>query len=86
MAITAWGKAKVVESITIEQSNEERAFTTHVELLEDEDGEEMVRFAYATEGVGRRGPVTLRRRDVDKMKRALRKTPRLSAALGFDGS
>lgn len=83
MAITAWGKAKVVESIAIDQDNDERSFTTHVELLEGEEGEELVRFAYATDGVGRRGPVTLRKRDLDKMKRALRKAPRLGAALGF---
>ena len=83
MTTTAWGKAKVIESVSIEQSNEERTFTTHVELLEDDEGEEMVRFAYATEGVARRGPVTLRKRDVDKLKRALRKAPRLQAALSL---
>ena len=83
MANTAWGKAKVVETIVIEQDNGERAFATHVELLADPEGETLVRFAYSTEGVGRRGPVTLRRGDIRKLRRALARSPGLREALGL---
>jgi hypothetical protein len=42
-----------------------------------------VRFAYATDGVARRGPVTLRLRDLEKLRAALAKHPGLKEALGL---
>ena len=83
MTTTAWGKATLVEEITIKQGSDGRAFATLVQLLEGEAGEELVRFAYSTDGTARRGPVTLRRGDLERMKKALAKTPRLRAALGL---
>ncbi len=46
------------------------------------DGERLVRFAYSTDGVGRRGPVTLRARDVERLHKELGRTPALAALLG----
>jgi hypothetical protein len=48
-----------------------------------EKGEELVRFAYSTGGTARRGPVTLRRSDLERLRKSLEKTPRLKAALGL---
>lgn len=83
MATTAWGKATVIETIVIEQDNDERAFATHIELLRDADGEPLVRFAYSMGGVGRRGPVTLRLSDIRKLRKALARSPGLRDTLGF---
>ena len=83
MTITAWGDATLVEEITIKQGADGRSFATLVQLLEGENGEPLVRFAYSTGGAARRGPVTLRRADLERMKKALAKAPRLRAALGL---
>lgn len=83
MAITAWGDATLVEEITIKQGADGRSFATLVQLLEGEGGEQLVRFAYSTGDTARRGPVTLRRADLARMKKALTKAPRLRAALGL---
>jgi hypothetical protein len=86
MTTTAWGEATVLEEISIKQSaSAGRTFSTLVQLLEGESGELLVRFAYSTGGAARRGPVTLRRTDLDRMKKALGKAPRLRAALGLSG-
>jgi hypothetical protein len=83
MATTAWGKAKVLETITIDQEAGARSFSTFVQLLETEDGEPLVRFAYGTNGTARRGPVTMRKADLKQMRRALGRAPGLRAALGL---
>lgn len=83
MTTTAWGEATLVEEITIKQGAAGRSFATFVQLLEGSDGELLVRFAYSTGGTARRGPVTLRRADFARMKKALAKAPRLRAALGM---
>ena len=82
MTITAWGDATIVEEIEIKQGAEGRSFTTLVQLLEGEGGEPLVRFAYSTGGVARRGPVTLRRADIARLRKALAKMPRLRALIG----
>jgi hypothetical protein len=41
----------------------------------------MVRFAYTTDGVSRRGPVTLKRRDLERLRAALAEHPGLAEAL-----
>lgn len=83
MSTTPWGKATLVEEVTIEQSADDKRFATTVQLLEGERGESLLRFSYSTDGRGRRGPVTLRPADIHRLRRALTKTPRLSAALRF---
>ena len=62
---TPWGRAELVEEVTVRQQAGERRFASVVQLLETADGERLVRFAYSTGGVARRGPVTLRQRDVN---------------------
>jgi len=63
----------------------DKRFSSIVELLEDGRGERLVRFAYSTGGVARRGPVTLRARDLERLRAALGKTPALADLLGFTG-
>jgi hypothetical protein len=79
---TPWGTAALVERLTVRQQAGEKRFATVVELLETDRGERLVRFAYSTEGATRRGPVTLRERDVVRLREALAKTPELADALG----
>jgi hypothetical protein len=45
-----------------------------------------VRFAYTTDGVARRGPVTLRRADLERLRTALKKAPKLAAVLDLAGT
>jgi hypothetical protein len=59
----------------------DRRFTSLVELLETERGDQLVRIAYSTDGVVRRGPVTLRARDLARVRDALAKTPALADLL-----
>ena len=80
---TAWGKASVAEEVKLAQSANGKRFTTLVQLLEDERGDWLVRFAYSTDGAARRGPVTLRGADLERLRKALAKTPRLRAVLGL---
>lgn len=78
---TPWGKATRIEGAVIAQQAGGRRFSTVVELLETERGECLVRIAYTTGGAARRGPVTLRTRDLERLRRALERTPRLRSAL-----
>ena len=66
MTTTAWGKATVIEEISIKQTAEGRPFATLVQLLEGEEGEPRVR-----------------RADIERMRKALAKAPRLRAALAL---
>ena len=83
MVTTAFGRAEVAEQVTLKQRVSGKQFTTPVQLLEDEKGDWLVRFAYATEGTARRGPVTFRGADLERLRVALRKTPGLRALLGI---
>jgi len=74
----------VIDELSIAQRSGERRFATIVQLLKDEKGAELVRFAYSTDGVARRGPVTLRGRDLERLRTTLGDHPVLAAALGFD--
>jgi hypothetical protein len=80
---TPWGRAELVEELTVRQQAGERRFASVVQLLETADGERLVRFAYSTGGVARRGPVTLRQRDVARLHELLAKHTQLSEALGL---
>jgi hypothetical protein len=82
---TPWGQATLVESVAVQQQAGARRFSSVVELLENDGGDRFVRFAYSTGGVGRRGPVTLRARDVERLHAALAKKPELAGALGLGG-
>lgn len=80
-AATPWGPATLVEELKLPQQSGEKRFVSLVQLLETGSGERLVRFAYATDGVARRGPVTLRARDVARLRQALEKHPGLRETL-----
>jgi hypothetical protein len=82
-AATPWGRATILEELRVAQRSGDRRFETIVQLLEDEKGGELVRFAYSTGGTARRGPVTLRGRDLERLKAQLSSRPRLAGALGL---
>jgi hypothetical protein len=71
----------LVDEVRIQQRAGTKRFSSLVQLLEAEDGERLVRFAYTTEGVARRGPVTLRSRDLQRLRAAVRERPELSEVL-----
>jgi hypothetical protein len=79
---TPWGRATVVEELALAQQAGERRFSSLVQLLAAPNGERLVRFAYTTDGVARRGPVTLRTRDLERLRKGLARRPGLAAALG----
>jgi hypothetical protein len=85
MVTTAFGPASVAEEVTLRQRASGKHFATVVQLLEGEKGDWLVRFAYTTDGIARRGPVTLRGADLERLRVALKRTPRLAAALGMGG-
>ncbi|MFL5961745.1 MAG: hypothetical protein ACJ757_02470 [Gaiellaceae bacterium] len=79
---TPWGPAKLVEQLRLPQQVADKRFVSVVELLENDRGERLVRFAYSTDGTTRRGPVTLRERDLARLRKELAKKPALADALG----
>jgi hypothetical protein len=82
-AATPWGPAELVEELTLAQRAGEKRFSSVVQLLEAKGGERLVRFAYTTGGSARRGPVTLRARDLERLRAGLAERPRLAEALGL---
>jgi hypothetical protein len=79
---TPWGPATPLEQVRLQQQAGDKRFSSLVELLETDRGERLLRFAYTTDGVVRRGPVTLRVRDVVRLRKELAKRPALADALG----
>ena len=82
-AATPWGSAELVEELTLAQRAGEKRFSSVVQLLEVPGGERLVRFASAPGGPARRGPVTLRSRDLVRLREGLAKRPALAEALGL---
>jgi hypothetical protein len=80
-AATPWGPATLVEELTLPQRAGDKRFASIVQLLESKSGEKLVRFAYSTDGTARRGPVTFRARDIQKLREALGKHPELEETL-----
>jgi hypothetical protein len=78
---TPWGKAAVLDELRLAQRSGERRFASIVQLLEGADGERLVRFAYTTDGQARRGPVTFRARDLERLRAALERSPQLKEVL-----
>ena len=81
---TPWGPAELVEQLTLKQQAGDRRFASLVQLLETARGERLVRFAYSTDGTTRRGPVTLRARDIAKLHAGLAQHPALAEALELE--
>jgi len=80
-AATPWGGATVVDEVVLQQRAGEKRFASVVQLLESARGERLIRFAYTTDGSARRGPVTLRVRDLEKLHDALARHPELAEVL-----
>jgi hypothetical protein len=78
---TPWGETTVVEQVALPQQIGGKRAASVVQLLENARGDLFVRFAYATDGTVRRGPVTLRERDLRKLNALLGRAPRLRSAL-----
>jgi hypothetical protein len=82
-AATPWGPAELLEEVKLAQRAGEKRFSSVVQLLEADGGERLVRFAYTTDGSARRGPVTLRLRDLERLRAGLAERPALAEALGL---
>lgn len=82
-ASTPWGAAALLEEAAVPQRAGNRRFTVVVQLLETQAGERLIRFAYTTDGSARRGPVTMRARDLERLRAALGRAPVLKEALGL---
>jgi hypothetical protein len=81
---TPWGTARSIAEVVVPQCSSGKtgkAFSPVVQLLETRDGERLVRFAYRTEGTVRRGPVTVRVKDLARARAALERVPELRDAL-----
>jgi hypothetical protein len=81
-AATPWGAATLVEEAAVPQRVGDKRFSVVVQLLDAPSGERLIRFAYTTDGVARRGPVTMRARDLERLRAALERAPVLAQALG----
>ena len=85
-AATPWGPASVVEEASVPQRAGDKRFVVVVQLLETRGGERLIRFAYTTSGSARRGPVTMRARDLERLRAALERAPVLAEALDLGGA
>ena len=82
-AATPWGAATLVEEATVPQRVGDKRFSVVVQLLDAPNGERLIRFAYTTDGSARRGPVTMRARDLERLRAALERAPVLQEVLGL---
>ena len=82
-AATPWGAAKLLEEATVPQRVGDKRFSVVVQLLDAPNGERLIRFAYTTDGSARRGPVTMRARDLERLRAALERAPALQEVLGL---
>jgi hypothetical protein len=82
-AATPWGAATLVEEAVVPQRVGDRRFAVVVQLLDASNGERLIRFAYTTDGSARRGPVTMRARDLERLRAALERAPVLKEVLGL---
>jgi hypothetical protein len=82
-AATPWGPATLLEEASVPQRAGDKRFVVVVQLLEVPGGERLIRFAYTTDGSARRGPVTMRARDLERLRAALERAPVLKEVLGM---
>lgn len=82
-AATPWGAATLIEEVAVPQTAGGKRFSVVVQLLETRRGERLIRFAYTTDGAARRGPVTMRARDLERLRAALGRAPALGETLGL---
>jgi hypothetical protein len=74
----------VVEELTLPQRAGGKRFSSMIQLLENDKGEKLVRFAYSTDGKARRGPVTLRAADLERLRQELAGSPGLAEVLPME--
>jgi hypothetical protein len=79
--ITPWGPSRVLDEVTIARRAGDKRFHCSIQLLQGDRGDRLVRVAYGTDGPVRRGPVTLRRSDLVRLRAALADHPELAAEL-----
>jgi hypothetical protein len=84
-ATTPWGRAEILEEVKVSQRAGKKTFASIVQLLEAGSGEALVRIAYTTGGTARRGPVTLRLRDLEQLRSKVAEGSPLAAAFGWGG-
>ena len=84
-ATTPWGAAAIVDELTLPQRSGDKRFASVVQLLEAPRGERLVRFSYSTGDSQRRGPVTLRARDLERLREGLPEHPQLAEVLRLGG-
>ena len=82
-AATPWGTAALIEEVVVPQRAGDKRFSVVVQLLETRSGERLIRYAYTTAGSARRGPVTMRARDLERLRAALERAPVMRDALGL---
>jgi hypothetical protein len=80
---TPWGSARLLDELTLPQRAGDKRFASIVQLLEA-GNERFVRFAYSTGGTARRGPVTLRLRDLERLRAGLAEHPQLAEVLRLE--
>jgi hypothetical protein len=85
-AATPWGSAELLEEAAVAQKVGDKRFSVVVQLLEAPGREPLIRFAYTTHGSARRGPVTMRARDLERLRAALERAPVLREALAALGA
>src|SRR5947209_8685738 len=85
-ATTPWGRATVIDEIKVAQRAGDKRFASMIQLLESDQGEQLLRIAYTTGGIARRGPVTLRPQDVERLRSAVRPDSALGKLLGWSQS
>jgi hypothetical protein len=86
---TPWGRAVLVDEVVVPQEAPgERSFSAHVQLLETESGDRLVRLAYSTgdDATVRRGPVTIQVDDLTRLLGEVARHPELAAAFGLNGA
>lgn len=74
---TPFGKAERHVTVKVPQRAGEHRYEIVAELLQTGRGEMLVRLAYSSEGRVRRGPITLRRADIQRLRAALDRHPQL---------
>jgi hypothetical protein len=82
---TPWGSAALVDELTLPQRAGEKRLASVIQLLEAPRGARLIRFAYSTGGRRVRGPVTLRPRDLERLRAALGEHPDLAEVLRLGG-
>jgi hypothetical protein len=73
-----WGKARIEDEVLVAGSaTEDRTIELGIARLREkaEDGGELLRFFYRSEGRVMRGPLTLREDELDELAKSLRSAP-----------